>query len=159
MRLSEIVESRKPRIGVRDVNDRIRRIMPMDNVGRSEVQSAYEDIMSSAEFENGKMTVYRGMTVEQNWLTNLKPDENLGRYWAYERQGTFMGSWDKPNVIFTALVDPSNIDWTTTVAQWIAIGGEYEITLGGVQVVLKSIEILKGDPMDFSSLYGQSFWT
>ena len=93
--------------------------------------------MSAAEFQNKKMVIYRGMYIEEpEWFENLRPGENLGRYWAYDIQGALDGSFDKPNVILTALVNPKDIDWTTSIAQQIAVGEEYEITLGGAQVML-----------------------
>jgi hypothetical protein len=155
-----LLEARMPRISVRDVAARIRQITGGTDVSQYDIQSAYDSIMGAAEFENGMMVVYRGMTIDEPaWFADLKPGANLGRYWAYDSEGASVGSWDKPNVLITALVQPKNINWPVTIAQEIAIGGEYEITLGGVPVVLKAIKMLKGQEQDFSRLYGQQFHT
>lgn len=73
----------------------------------------------SYEINNGKIKIYRAITVNDNWLEHLKKEgKRLGIYWAwdYDFADTHWGDFSKPNLlIIEAEIDEKYIDWYGTI--------------------------------------------
>jgi hypothetical protein len=98
---------------------------------------------------NGKVTVWRAMTVTSSWLDHLEREgKHLGIYWTWDPDAadTHWGDYSKPSkVLIEAEVPENGVDWEKTLIMNIEPftgDDEKEITLfKGVPLKILSIEI------------------
>jgi len=77
--------------------------------------------------------VWRGMEVDHGWVESLAPGSELGRSWAWSRDGAAKGSGldhgAPDGVMLAGAVGPSQVDWALTVAVNTFHEDECEIVL------------------------------
>jgi hypothetical protein len=114
--------------------------------------------------QNGKVTVWRAMTVTSSWLDHLEREgKHLGIYWTWDPDAadTHWGDYSKPSkVLIEAEVPENGVDWEKTLITNIEPftgDDEKEITLiKGVPLRILSIE-MDGKLQDISNLEGKTF--
>jgi len=114
--------------------------------------------------QNGKVTVWRAMTVTSSWLDHLEREgKHLGIYWTWDPDAadTHWGDYSKTSkVLIEAEVPENGVDWEKTLITNIEPftgDDEKEITLiKGVPLRILSIE-MDGEPQDISNLEGKTF--
>jgi hypothetical protein len=115
--------------------------------------------------QNGKVTVWRAMTVTSSWLDHLEREgKHLGIYWTWDPDAadTHWGDYSKPSkVLIEAEVPENGVDWEKTLITNIEPftgDDEKEITLiKGVPLRILSIE-MDGELQDISNLEGKTFF-
>lgn len=99
----------------------------------------------SYEINNGKIKIYRAITVDDNWLEHIKKEgKRLGIYWAwdYDFADTHWGDPSKPNLlIIEAEIDEKYIDWYGTI----------DINVN-FDMAEKEIRLFKNTPIKITSL-------
>jgi hypothetical protein len=121
-----------------------------------EISAALDQLGSKLVVKNELVRVYRSLIVESDWMAKEMFDRPLGVYWSYDRTG--VGAYDASpkkfeaplEILLTADVDVSDIDWTETLAlkagSKYAHGEEFEIRLlPRASVTLQNIEWRKND--------------
>jgi hypothetical protein len=114
--------------------------------------------------QNGKVTVWRAMTVTSSWLDHLEREgKHLGIYWTWDPDAadTHWGDYSKPSkVLIEAEVPENGVDWEKTLITNIEPftgDDEKEITLiKGVPLRILSIE-MDGELQDISNIEGKTF--
>ncbi len=120
----------------------------------------------SGVVKNGKVVVWRKMTVPEDWISHLsKEGKHLGIYWTWDPDAadTHWGDYSKKSVALIEAEAPENgVDWEETLRINVEpfIGDdEKEITLNkGVPLKILSIEV-DGNPVDISSLKDKTFFS
>ena len=115
--------------------------------------------------QNGKVTVWRAMTVTSSWLTHLEREgKHLGIYWTWDPDAadTHWGDYSKTSkVLIEAEVPENGVDWETTLIMNIEPftgDDEKEITLiKGVPLKILSIE-MDGELQDISNIEDKTFF-
>jgi hypothetical protein len=115
--------------------------------------------------QNGKVTVWRAMTVTSSWLTHLEREgKHLGIYWTWDPDAadTHWGDYSKTSkVLIEAEIPENGVDWETTLIMNIEPftgDDEKEITLiKGVPLRILSIE-MDGELQDVSNLEDKTFF-
>lgn len=134
-----------------------------------DVRIRLEDLVrfyKSNIIENGKLVVWRKITVTEDWINHLQSKgKHLGIYWSWDPEATdtHWGDFSKRSVaLIEAEVSENGVDWEKTLRSNVepSIGEEEkEITLNkGVPVKILSIEV-DGKPQDISSLQGKEFYS
>jgi hypothetical protein len=114
--------------------------------------------------QNGKVTVWRAMTVTSSWLDHLEREgKHLGIYWTWDPDAadTHWGDYSKTSkVLIEAEVPENGVDWGKTLITNIEPftgDDEKEITLiKGVPLKILSVE-MDGELQDISNLEGKTF--
>jgi hypothetical protein len=114
--------------------------------------------------QNGKVTVWRAMTVTSSWLDHLEREgKHLGIYWTWDPDAadTHWGDYSKTSkVLIEAEVPENGVDWEKTLitnVEPFTGDDEKEITLiKGVPLRILSIE-MDGELQDISNLEGKAF--
>jgi hypothetical protein len=114
--------------------------------------------------QNGKVTVWRAMTVTSSWLDHLEREgKHLGIYWTWDPDAadTHWGDYSKPSkVLIEAEVPENGVDWEKTLITNIEPftgDDEKEITLiKGVPLKILSVE-MDGELQDISNIEGKTF--
>ena len=114
--------------------------------------------------QNGKVTVWRAMTVTSSWLDHLEREgKHLGIYWTWDPDAadTHWGDYSKPSkVLIEAEVPENGVDWEKTLitnVEPFTGDDEKEITLiKGVPLRILSIE-MDGELQDISNIEGKTF--
>jgi hypothetical protein len=115
--------------------------------------------------QNGKVTVWRAMTVTSSWLDHLEREgKHLGIYWTWDPDAadTHWGDYSKPSkVLIEAEVPENGVDWEKTLitnVEPFTGDDEKEITLiKGVPLKILSVE-MDGELQDISNLEGKAFF-
>jgi hypothetical protein len=125
------------------------------------------DFMDNAKrnlIKNGKLKIWRAMTVSREWESRLSSQvKHLGIYWTWDRSSAephWGHSNDMPfTTIMEAEVDEIAVDWEPTIrlnTEPVSYE-EKEIRLvKGAKINLTSIEI-DGEKIDISELSGERF--
>lgn len=114
---------------------------------------------------NGKVTLWRAMTVTSSWLDHLEREgKHLGIYWTWDPDAadTHWGDYSKTSkVLIEAEVPENGVDWEKTLIMNIEPftgEDEKEITVfKGVPLKIISIE-MDGELQDISNLEGKTFF-
>ena len=114
---------------------------------------------------NGKVTLWRAMTVKSSWLDHLEREgKHLGIYWTWDPDAadTHWGDYSKTSkVLIEAEVPENGVDWEKTLIMNIEPftgEDEKEITVfKGVPLKIISIE-MDGELQDISNLEGKTFF-
>ena len=116
--------------------------------------------------KNGKVTVWRRITVGDSWIDHLsKKGKHLGVYWSWDPDAA-EAHWGDSDKKFSALIEAevseNGVDWEQTLIaniQPFTGDDEKEITLNkGVPLKILSIEI-DGQPQDISQLKGKTLFS
>ena len=115
--------------------------------------------------QNGRVTVWRAMTVTSSWLAHLEREgKHLGIYWTWDPDAadTHWGDYSKTSkVLIEAEVPENGVDWEKTLITNIEPftgDDEKEITLiKGVPLRILSIE-MDGELQDISNLEDKTFF-
>jgi hypothetical protein len=115
--------------------------------------------------QNGKVTVWRAMTVTSSWLDHLEREgKHLGIYWTWDPDAadTHWGDYSKTSkVLIEAEVPENGVDWEKTLitnVEPFTGDDEKEITLiKGVPLRILSIE-MDGELQDISNLEDKTFF-
>ena len=74
--------------------------------------------MYNAITNNGKITIYRAITVKDDWIEHLKTQgKHLGIFWSWHKEGAdpIWADESKPtDVVITARVNEEYVDWKET---------------------------------------------
>ena len=114
-----------------------------------EVEYKIEDAIDtlSGYIDNGIITMWRDMTVDDAWLKNLgTTGQRLGRYWSYERDAAeaHWGGKESNNIKIQISVNSEYIDWDQTIEANIDPNtGEDE----------KEITLFKNTPINITALW------
>jgi hypothetical protein len=114
--------------------------------------------------DNGKISIYRAMTVDDNWLNHLKTQgKRLGMYWSWEYGSAeaHWGDWDKKNIVrIESEVNENHVNWDDTIYQNIHpnYSEEKEIRLfKNTPLKIKSIE-MNDKNVDISNIKNKVFY-
>jgi hypothetical protein len=115
--------------------------------------------------QNGKVTVWRAMTVTSSWLDHLEREgKHLGIYWTWDPDAadTHWGDYSKTSkVLIEAEVPENGVDWEKTLitnVEPFTGDDEKEITLiKGVPLRILSIE-MDGELQDISNIEDKTFF-
>ncbi len=111
----------------------------------SNLENAKENIDNSISYDN-KITIYRAMTVDDNWIEHLKSQgKRLGIYWTWEENAaeTHWGDYDKKRTaIIEALIDEKYVDWVNT----------FEVNIHPSSEEEKEIRLFKNTPLNIKSI-------
>lgn len=87
-------------------------------------------------FRMGGVRIYRTLQVNENWITYLKPDDDVGQHWTWELdEGEFvqfdmrMNDRDRPIVTIGADIATSEVNFPLSVAYNILFPNERELFL------------------------------
>lgn len=116
--------------------------------------------------KNGKVTVWRKITVKESWMDHLvKEGKHLGVYWSWDPDAadTHWGDFSKKSVaLIEAEVPENGVDWEETLVaniQPMMGEDEKEIKLHrGVPLKIISIEI-DDKLVDLSPIQGKTFYS
>lgn len=129
------------------------------------LETAKYDIYDKIDYDTDKLTIYRAITVDDNWLNHLKTQgKRLGVYWSWESDGTetHWGNYSKKNVaIIEVDINQKYVDWHRTLEQNAHpyYSDEKEITLfKNTSLMIKSISI-NDEKIDISALDGKTFYS
>ena len=96
----------------------------------AEVEEAYKWLQGAINYTNGKAEIFRAITAPPDWVSSgAYTQRNLGIFWSYEQnqaQAYCGGGKDHVTFIVAGLVDPSGIDWYSTVSAVMQFGYEEE---------------------------------
>ena len=121
------------------------------------LNTAMMDIFDVIEWKSGLITIYRAMSVPDDWVEHLKKEGNrLGIYWSWEEDGAvpyWGGDTDYKNTaILKTQIKQEYVDWQTTLELSMNQLEEAEIRLfKNTPIKLQSISI-NGDEVDLTEL-------
>lgn len=117
----------------------------------------------SSCIEDGKITLWRAITVDDNWLKHLEvKGKRLGIYWTWNEKSadTHWGNFDKKHTaIIETEVDENMIDWKDTISMNMHpnFNEEKEIRLfKNTPIKINSIEF-NGKDIDISNIKNKTF--
>ena len=96
---------------------------------------AKENISNNINYDSNKITIYRAMTVDDNWIQHLiAQGKHLGIYWSWDIKSadTHWGNFNQKNLaIITADIDEKYVNWIHTfeLNMHPSLGDEREIRL------------------------------
>jgi hypothetical protein len=109
---------------------------------------------------SGTIKIYRGMSVDKNWMEHLKTQgRRLGIYWSWDSDGAinYSGVIKSDEAEIECEINERYINWESTVYQNIFLSGENEITLlKNTKLNINSIKI-NGETIDISPLKNKTF--
>ena len=84
------------------------------------LQSIIDDFLNDLNFKDGKLTIYRAITTNYDWIkvSALSKKIKLGDCWSYDYNGAipYYGNVkDKNHYIFMGDISPRDIDWYHTI--------------------------------------------
>ena len=110
------------------------------------LEEAKENIYDKIDYYSNKITLYRAITVDDNWLQHLKVQgKRLGIYWSWDSRGaeTHWGDSSKKNeAIIEAEIDEKYVDWKTT----------FEMNMHPNYSEEKEIRLFKNTPIQIKSI-------
>ena len=110
------------------------------------LEEAKENIYHNIDYENGKIKLYRAMTVDDNWLEHLKKQgKRLGIYWSWDEHGA-IAHWagsQKNTAIIESDIDEKYVNWTETLIQ--NMHPNYSVE--------EEIRLFKNTPIKINKLY------
>jgi len=96
--------------------------------------------------DQGKLLIYRAITVDDNWLHHLKTQgKRLGVYWSWDENAieTHWGYNDKKNLaVIEVEIDEKYVDWVTT----------FELNSHPYYIEEKEIRLYKNTPIKLKSI-------
>lgn len=124
------------------------------------------DFYKREVIKNGRVTVWRRITVKESWLDHLaKEGKHLGVYWSWDPDAadTHWGDFSKKSTaLIEAEVPENGVDWEETLVaniQPMMGDDEKEIKLHrGVPLKIISIEI-DNSPADLTPIQGKTFYS
>lgn len=129
------------------------------------LEDAKENIYDKIDYHSNKITLYRAITVDDNWLQHLKTQgKRLGIYWSWDSGGaeTHWGDPSKKNeAVIEAEIDEKYVDWETTFKMNMHpnYSEEKEIRLfKNTPIKIKSIKI-NDNEFDISTLGNKVFYS
>ena len=129
------------------------------------LEDAKENIYDKIDYHSNKITLYRAITVDDNWLNHLKAQgKRLGIYWSWDSDGaeTYWGYSSKKNTaVIEVDIDEKYVDWETTFGMNMHpnYSEEKEIRLfKNTPIQIKSIKI-NGNEIDISILGNKVFYS
>lgn len=121
------------------------------------LNTAMMDIFDVIEWKSGLITIYRSMSVPDDWVEHLKKEGNrLGIYWSWVEDGA-VPYWKhntdyKNTAILKTQIKQEYVDWQTTLELSMNELEETEIRLfKNTPIKLQSISI-NGDEVDLTEL-------
>jgi len=110
------------------------------------LEDAKENIYDKIDYHSNKITLYRAITVDNNWLQHLKTQgKRLGIYWSWDSGGaeTHWGDSSKKNeAVIEAEIDEKYVDWETT----------FEMNMNPYYSEEKEIRLFKNTPIKIKSI-------
>jgi hypothetical protein len=110
------------------------------------LEDAKENIYDKIDYHSNKITLYRAITVDNNWLQHLKTQgKRLGIYWSWDSDGaeTHWGDPSKKNeAVIEAEIDEKYVDWKTT----------FEMNMNPNFSEEKEIRLFKNTPIKLKKL-------
>lgn len=130
------------------------------------LEDAKENIYDKIDYNSNKLTLYRAITVDDNWLNHLKVQgKRLGIYWSWDRSGAEThwgyGGSHKNVAVIESEIDEKYVDWRTTfeLNMHPDYSEEKEIRLfKNTPIQIKSINI-NGKIVDISILGNKTFYS
>jgi hypothetical protein len=126
-------------------------------------ETVKEEIYDKIDYDTNKLTIYRAITVDDNWFQHLNTQgKRLGIYWTYNENSaeTHWGDFKKTNTaIIEVEIDEKYIDWKTTFELNVNLstGDEDEIRLyKNTKLTIKSIKI-NDEYVDISNIRNKTF--
>ncbi len=127
------------------------------------LEEAKDNIYDKIEYHSNKITLYRAITVDDNWLQHLQAQgKRLGIYWSWDSSGaeTHWGDAAKSNTaVIESDIDEKYIDWVSTFKMNMHpnFSEEKEIRLfKNTPILIKSITI-NDEEVDISALSNKRF--
>lgn len=93
--------------------------------GFTETKKSFQKIFKGQSI----IRVYRGMTVDSDWVSNLQPGSELGKCWAWDTSGAERFAVGKGGIILVANIHVDDVDWGTSIVANTIHPDEHEITL------------------------------
>lgn len=93
--------------------------------GFTETKKAFQKIFKGQSI----IRVYRGMTVDADWISNLNPGDELGKCWAWDAAGAERFAVGQGGIILVANIHVDDVDWDTSIVTNTIHPDEHEITL------------------------------
>jgi len=148
-----------------DDRDKIEDSKEFEEYLKDTLKENFEEFYNNLYFEkNGKIAIYRAMTVDDNWLNHLKTQgKRLGIYWSWEYGSaeTHWGDYNKKNIVrIESEVDENHVNWDDTIYQNIHPNyyEEKEIRLfKNTPLKIKSIE-MNDQNIDISDIKNKVFY-
>jgi hypothetical protein len=110
------------------------------------LEDAKENIYDKIDYHSNKITLFRAITVDDNWLQHLKTQgKRLGIYWSWCGDGavTHWGDYSKKNeAIIEVDIDEKYVDWKTT----------FEMNMHPNYSDEKEIRLFKNTPIQIKSI-------
>jgi hypothetical protein len=129
------------------------------------LENAKDNIYDKIDYHSNKITIYRAITVDDNWLYHLKTQgKRLGIYWSWDEAGaeTHWGDYSKKNLaVIEVEIDEKYVDWKTTFEMNMNpnFSDEKEIRLfKNTPIRLKSLTI-NDDKIDLSMFFNKIFYS
>jgi len=121
---------------------------------RNKFDDAFEEIFNN--IHQGKITLYRDMTVRKDWVEHLAkhPNSRIGKYWSWDEAAAdaHWGTFGDKVASIVIEIPEKFIDWEETFQANLQIQEEKEITLfKNTPIKIKAI-LNKGKPEDISSI-------
>jgi len=121
---------------------------------RNKFEDTFEEIFNN--IRNGKIVLYRDMTVRKDWVEHLAkhPNSRIGKYWSWDEAAAdaHWGTFGDRVATVVIEIDERRVDWTETFQANLQIEEEKEITLfKNTPIKIKAI-LDKGTPVDISSI-------
>jgi len=148
-----------------DDRDEIEKSEEFEEYLKDILKENFDEFYNNLYFEkNGKIAIYRAMTVDDNWLNHLKTQgKRLGIYWSWEYGSaeTHWGDYDKKNIVrIESEVNENHVNWDDTIYQNIHpnYSEEKEIRLfKNTPLTIISIEI-NDQNIDISDIKNKVFY-
>ena len=110
------------------------------------LEDAKENIYDKIDYHSNKITLYRAITVDDNWLQHLKTQgKRLGIYWSWDSSGaeSYWGDPSKKNeAVLETEIDEKYVDWKTT----------FEMNMHPFYLDEKEIRLFKNTPIQIKSI-------
>ena len=125
---------------------------------------AKENISDNINYDSNKITIYRAMTVDDNWIHHLKAQgKRLGIYWSWDIKSAdaHWGNFNQKNLaVITADIDENYVNWIETfeLNMHPSLGDEREIRLfKNTPINVKSITI-NDEEINLNQFNGKIFY-
>jgi len=116
---------------------------------REQVEGAVMDAIGRLEYDSevrdGRIMIYREITVPKTWTIDQLSARSLGEYWSWDKEAAeaHWGGNDGMAILLVSSVSPEDVEWVVTVAKNAHPSGEEE----------KEIEVKSGTRLPILGVY------
>ena len=116
------------------------------NILEYNLNDAKENIHNVIDYDTNKITIYRAITVDDNWINHLKSQgKRLGIFWAWDERAaeTHWGDYKKKKTaVIKTSIDEKYVDWIDT----------FELNTHPNSIEEREIRLFKNTPLKIESI-------